>query len=104
MATALILVLLLATGHVTDACKGKAKAKAAAGATAGQDNKNQASTTINLGDTSLLPTYHEDSVIMSVGVIFFCAVVIWLIVYCTADTVGAGSQNGDNKIGAIGPI
>ena len=73
MLTTVLLLLLVATNHMSETCKGKAKAKAASAATAGQENKNAASTTINMGDTALLGNYHEESVLMSVGVVFFCA-------------------------------
>ena len=82
MLTTVFLLLLVATNHMSEKCKGKAKAKAASAATAGQENKNAASTTINMGDTALLGNYHEESVLMSVGVVFFCALLIWFIVYC----------------------
>ena len=81
-ATGLLLILLIGTGQMSEACKGKAKSKAASAATAGQENKNAASTTINMGDTALLGNYHEESVVMSVAVIFFCALAVWFIVYC----------------------
>ena len=81
MLTTVLMLLLLATSG-SESCKGKARAKAASAASAGQENKNAASTTINMGDTGLLANYHEESVLMSVGVVFFCALMVWFIVFC----------------------
>ena len=80
-----VLLLLLTAVRAATACsKAASDAGAASSAKTGQLNKNDATSTtnVNLGDTSLLAGYHEESVIMSVVSISIMLVLFALIYYC----------------------
>ena len=77
------LLLLLAALSPCSACS-KAASDSASSAKAGQLNRNDATSTtnVNLGDTALLPGYHEESVVMSVIAVSIMLVLFALIFYC----------------------
>ena len=81
----LALLLLLSVSSYCSACS-KAASDAASSAKAGQVNRNDAASTsttnVNLGDTSLLQGYHEESVVMSVIAISIMLILFALIFYC----------------------
>ena len=79
------LLLLLSVSSYCSACsKAASDAGAASSAKAGQLNRNDATSTtnVNLGDTSLLQGYHEESVVMSVIAISIMLILFGLIFYC----------------------
>ena len=79
------LLLLLSVSSYCSACsKAASDAGAASSAKAGQLNRNDATSTtnVNLGDTSLLQGYHEESVVMSVIAISIMLILLATIFYC----------------------